>query len=219
MVTGVLRNLEIKIDDNNYSVSVVKKGNKNTYIRVKDDLTILVTTHRLTSQNQIIDLLKRNEDYLRKMLTKKTQQQQKSGAFYYLGKEYDIIIVPTMNKIDVEETKIFVSSFDYLNKWYRKQMIQLFNERLETKYHMFDEQIPYPILKIRKMKTRWGVCNRKNISITLNAELIKLDITKMDYVIIHELSHLVHFNHSADFWKLVSKYCPGYKEIRKSMKE
>lgn len=211
--------MEIKIDDRIYKVSVVKKSNKNTYIRVKDDLTILVTTHYLVSQDQIVDLLKRNEEYLRSMMLKKTKQQEKKETFYYLGQEYDIIIVPTMSKIDVDKTKIFVSSSEYLNKWYRKQMIETFKERLELKYRLFDEEIPYPILKFRKMKTRWGVCNRKTTSITLNAELIKLDVAKIDYVIIHELAHLVHFNHSADFWNLVSKYCPNYKDIRRSMKE
>ena len=69
------------------------------------------------------------------------------------------------------------------------------------------------------MKTRWGVCNRKNLSITINSELIKLDIEKIDYVIIHELAHFIHFNHSINFWNIVAKYCSNYKAIRKSMKE
>ncbi len=69
------------------------------------------------------------------------------------------------------------------------------------------------------MKTRWGVCNKKDIVITLNSELIRYDISKLDYVIIHELSHFIHFNHSKSFWNLVSKYCPNYKQIKKELKE
>ena len=69
------------------------------------------------------------------------------------------------------------------------------------------------------MKTRWGVCNRKNITVTLNLELIKYDLNKVDYVIVHELSHFVHFNHSKNFWNTVSKYCPKYKQIKKELKE
>jgi predicted metal-dependent hydrolase len=84
---------------------------------------------------------------------------------------------------------------------------------------MFEENIPYPLLKIRKMTSRWGVCNRKNNSITLNLELIKWDPIYIDYVITHELSHFVHFNHSASFWKTVSKYCPSYKILRKNLRE
>ena len=68
------------------------------------------------------------------------------------------------------------------------------------------------------MKTRWGVCSKKGY-ITLNANLIKYDIKALDYVIIHELSHYVHFNHSKEFWKLVEKNYPNYKECKKILKE
>ena len=82
----------------------------------------------------------------------------------------------------------------------------------------FDENIPYPILKIRTMKTRWGVCNRKVKSVTLNFNLVKYDYYCLDYVIVHELSHFVHFDHSKEFWNTVSKYYPNYKIIQKKLK-
>ena len=85
-------------------------------------------------------------------------------------------------------------------------------------YQVFEEKIPNPKLKFRKMKTRWGVCNRKENAITLNTDLLKYDLEKLDYVIIHELSHFVHFNHSKEFWLLVEKYCPYYKRIRKELR-
>ena len=69
------------------------------------------------------------------------------------------------------------------------------------------------------MKTRWGVCNKKTNTVTLNSELIKYDISKIDYVIIHELSHFLHFNHSRSFWNQVEKYCPNYKKIRNELKD
>ena len=69
------------------------------------------------------------------------------------------------------------------------------------------------------MKTRWGVCNRKNNSVTLNLELIKKDHKYLNYVIVHELSHFVHFDHSRLFWQTVSKYCPEYKIVRKELKK
>ena len=53
---------------------------------------------------------------------------------------------------------------------------------------------------------------------TLNSKLIEFDVSKIDYVIIHELCHIIHFNHSKEFWELVFKYCPNYKQIRKEMK-
>ena len=73
-------------------------------------------------------------------------------------------------------------------------------------------------LKIRKMKTRWGVCNYKNNSITLNSELIKYTIDALRYVIIHEMCHFYHHDHSASFWQMVEEYAPNYKRLRKELK-
>ena len=86
-------------------------------------------------------------------------------------------------------------------------------------YDKFTKKIPYPSLKIRKMTSRWGVCNIRTHEITLNLELIKRDVSYLDYVIIHEMSHLIHGDHSAAFWKLVGDNMPNYKKYREEMKE
>ena len=93
-----------------------------------------------------------------------------------------------------------------------------FSMQLDNWYQKFEENIPYPKLRIRKMKTRWGVCNRKNNTVTLNSDLIRYPKSCLDYVIVHELSHFVHFDHSKQFWNQVSKYYPQYKETRKYLK-
>ena len=69
------------------------------------------------------------------------------------------------------------------------------------------------------MKTRWGVCNVKTKKITLNLELIKKKIECLDYVIVHELSHLLYANHSKEFWNCVGNNFKDYKKIRKELKE
>ena len=69
------------------------------------------------------------------------------------------------------------------------------------------------------MTTRWGVCNTRDIRVTLNLELMKKPIYCLDYVIMHELSHLIYPNHSSDFWAVVEENCKEYKEIRKIMKD
>ena len=69
------------------------------------------------------------------------------------------------------------------------------------------------------MSTRWGVFNRKLKRVILNSLLIRYPLEALDYVIIHELSHFVHFDHSKAFWTEVSKYSPRYKEIRKLLKD
>lgn len=207
------------LDENNYKVEIIKKSNKNTYIRIKNDLIIQVTTNFFTTKNQIKDLLDRNQNFLRKTINKKEESNKKEEKFYFLGKEFDIIIAPTFDNIEVDNNKIYVSDKREIDLWLKKQTLQIFEERLKYNYDLFSENIPYPKLRVRVMKTRWGVCNRKNLTVTINSLLIRYDVEKIDYVIIHELSHLVHFNHSTAFWNTVSKYCPKYKQIRKELRE
>jgi predicted metal-dependent hydrolase len=67
-------------------------------------------------------------------------------------------------------------------------------------------------VRFRKMKTRWGVCNIKTGVITINSELNKYPKVCLEYVIVHELSHLVHSAHNKNFWNLVEKHLPNYKQ-------
>lgn len=209
--------MQYKINDFLCNVYIEKKNNKNTYIRIKEDLNIYVTTNYFTTEKQVIKLLDNNYDYLFKMLNKMKQRNEKKELFYYLGKKYDIIYLDS--NVELYDDKIYVKNEETLNKWYKKQIKKIFKERLDYNYSLFIENIPYPNLRIRKMKTRWGVCNKKTNTVTLNSELIKYDISEIDYVIIHELSHFLHFNHSRNFWNQVEKYCPNYKKIRNELKD
>jgi len=208
-----------RLDDEDYEVEILKKGNKNTYVRVKENLTIQVTTNHFATKHDIKNLLDRNQDFLRKTLGKREIEKQKDDDFYFLGKKFDIVVVPILKGVELDGNKLYVPDKSLLDKWLKKQTLSIFEERLKYNYNLFEENIPYPHLRIRSMKTRWGVCNRKNLIVTINSKLIRETIDKIDYVIIHELSHLVHFNHSRDFWEVVEKYCPKYKRIRKDLRE
>ena len=209
---------DYKLDGENYIVEVVKKNNKNTYIKVKEDLTIYVTTNYFVTKRYVKNVLDNNDEFLRKAIKKVKSRMQKDNDFYYLGKKYDIIYVD-FNKVEVDGDKIYLKNESYLNKWVKEQMINIFSERLEYNYNLFSEKIPFPKLKIRSMKTRWGVCNKRDNSVTLNSKLIKYSLDEIDYVIIHELSHFVHFDHSRDFWNTVEKYMPDYKKSVRVLKE
>lgn len=208
-----------EIDGNKYQVVIEKKANRNTYIRVKDDLTISVTTNYLASKHYIRNLLDDNYDALKKMLNKRLKEQERSEKFFYLGKKYDIIIVPTIDKIEIDDGRIYVKSQDILEKWYKKEIKRIIEERFMFNLNKFKEVKFIPKLKIRTMKTRWGVCNKRDNSVTINSRLIEYSIDKLDYVIIHELSHFIHFDHSKSFWNLVGYYCKDYKKIRKELRD
>ncbi len=211
--------MQFEIDGKRYDVVIIKKKNKNAYIRIKDDLKIYVSTSIWSTKKDVERMLHQNYDSLQKMLNKKVTQLEKQERFFYLGKSYDIIEVSIMDNIEIEESRIYTPSLKELEKWYQKEVKRVFEERYKIQCENFNENIKIPKLKIRSMKTRWGVYNRVNHSITLNSHLIEYSIEKLDYVIVHELSHIIHFDHSKDFWNLVSKYCPMYKQIRKELKE
>ena len=138
--------------------------------------------------------------------------------FLLFGKHYDIIYGDYDKPINIENELIQVVDEKVLCNWLDKYIHTTYYNHLMYWHRKFEENIPIPNLKIRKMKTRWGVCNRKNNNITLNLELFRYDIECLDYVIIHELSHFLEPNHSKKFWDIVKKYCPDYKEIRKKLR-
>ena len=72
-------------------------------------------------------------------------------------------------------------------------------------------------ITIRNQKTRWGSCSSKG-NVNFNYQLYYMPQELMDYVIVHELSHRRHMNHSAEFWEEVKKYCPEYRTYRKQLK-
>lgn len=207
------------IEGETYPIKIEKKKNRNTYIRVKEDMTILVTTHYRVSEKEIFRLLEQNEKAIQKMILKCKEKKEKQEKFYYLGNVYDIIIVPTLEEFDIVKDKIYTKDEKMLERWLKQQISILFQERYDFYYEKFEEKISKPDLKIRNMKTRWGVCNKKSKTITLNSNLIKYPLSCLDYVIVHELSHLVHFDHSKEFWQTVEHYFPEYKKYRKLLKD
>lgn len=208
--------MEIIIDGKNYPLEIIKKNNRNTYIRVKNGV-IIATTNYLCTKKSIINLIKENEQSIKKMIEQDEKKINKKENFYYFGKTYDIIY--GFSEIEFTEDKIYAKDEKKLAKYINEDIYNIFLERLNYWYQLFEEKIPVPNLKIRKMTTRWGVCNIKNHNVTLNYNLSQYDISCLDYVIVHELSHFIHPNHSKEFWALVEKYYPKYKECRKKLKE
>ena len=211
----------MKFSYNNKDYEIViekKKGQKNTYIRVKKDLKVTVTTGYFTSNRFIESLIRENYDRIGKMIDFQEVKKKNNSGFFYLGKQY-VIVYCEKEGITFSNDKVYVSHDFDIDKWYKKQAKELFLERLDYNYSNFTKKIPYPKLRIRKMTSRWGVCNIKTHVITLNLELIKRDTSYLDYVIIHEMSHLIHGDHSPSFWRLVEENMPNYKKYREEMKE
>ena len=203
-----------KFDGKEYPIEIIRKNNKNTYLRVKDN-KIVITTNYFVSTRKLEELIINNKKFIENALLKNNKKNLDNG-FKLFGKCYDIVY--GFKDLEIEEDKIYCKDQKSFDKFLSKYIYNIYEERLEYWYNTFEESIPVPNLKIRKMTSRWGVCNLKNRNVTLNLELSKYNIEALDYVIVHELSHFIYPNHSKDFWLLVAKYYPRYKEIRKYLK-
>ena len=133
----------------------------------------------------------------------------------YLGKELDFV---EYKKVMFQDNLAFGPSIDKINEYLEKNSLIFFQERLNIYIKTFSN-LPKFRLRIRNMKTRWGVCNKSSMTVTLNSKLIHYDVTCIDYVIVHELSHFEHMDHSSAFWKCVEEHYPNYKKARKELKD
>ena len=102
-------------------------------------------------------------------------------------------------------------------KYTDSQCLELFNQISDRIYPLFSNFINKPLIKVRLMKSCWGVCHPKNY-ITLNKLLIAKPLLAIEYVIMHEYIHFFHLNHQKEFYDELAKYMPDYKERRKLLK-
>ena len=164
---------------------------------------------------------------------------------YFLGKQYPIEIVASdKNSVVFDNEKIVirhrvtktpsrqvhlseslsssksksVSSSDLLDRWYLEQAKRVFQE---ISIPLIEQMKKYNVapksFAIKKMKTRWGSCSSKG-NINLNLHLIKLPEQCIKEVILHELCHLVYFNHSKEFYALMTAEMPDWKVWKKELK-
>lgn len=139
----------------------------------------------------------------------------------YLGRQYWLKIVP--DNVDIVKAyrgQLWMHAVitnqealkEQLNSWYRKRAYIIFNEMLEEILPKFKRyKISAPVLSIRTMSKRWGSCTPAG-RIILNSELIKAPKGSIEYVIIHELCHLVHHNHTRAFQSLQSRIMPDWRK-------
>ena len=210
--------MQVNLGDYLIDVVIEYKNNKNLYIRFKDDLKMHVTCNRLFTQRKIMDVIEKNKKSLIKMYERQLKENDNNLFYYYLGDKYTICFDQSIKKASIDGNMIFVKDQKMLDKFTKENTIKVFSERLNKCALLFDN-LPRFSLRIRKMSTRWGVNNRKDNIITLNSELIKKDVTLIDYVCVHELCHFLEANHSERFWYQVGLRYPYYKRARKMLRE
>ena len=132
----------------------------------------------------------------------------------------DILIKGRYFEIHIKEryieNKRYIEKIYY--KWLKEYAIGILTE-LVTKYQteLKKYNIKVPKIEIRQMKTRWGSCIPACNKVIFNLNLIKTPMCCIEYVVLHELSHFKHMDHSRLFWAEVGKHYPYYKQARKEL--
>ncbi len=204
--------------------NLILKNKKNISIKLDYNGEVIVYAPLDISVRYIEDLLVKKQKWIidnyNKIMDNKT-----SNKIMFLGKEFFLKIEKSnYEKIDIEEEVITIKTQNTnsdnvkltLSNWLREQANSIIIKRA---IELSNECSLYPSkILIRNQKTRWGSCNTKR-EIRLNWRLILSPKYVMDYIIIHELSHLKYMNHSSDFWKLVEGYNKDYKKAENWLKE
>ena len=128
-----------------------------------------------------------------------------------------IVIEEGVMKMYVRPDSTKAKRLEFLDKWYRnilKESAPDIISKWETKLGIRVNK-----LYVRKMKSHWGSCNYTKQTMRLNSELVKRSPECLEYVIVHEMLHFFEKGHDKNFYRLLGKYIPAWKEIRKKMKE
>jgi len=148
---------------------------------------------------------------------------------YYLGKPYrlkiqsgkknEIKIIDGIFEIKLPNPDDKTKTRKIMLNWYSDRAKELLPERvLEYLSDFLKLGAGKPEIRFRRMKRCWGSCSNKNI-IVFNTELIKASFYCMDYVVIHELCHLIHHSHNKKFYSLLQSKMPDWKERKKQLEK
>lgn len=215
-----------------YELKITRKRVKNIIIKVRNLELVEVVAPYFVSMAKINEILKLKKDWIEKrqlelLSIKENEPKLINGEFIlFLGKKYilefnleiDKVFLISNDKIVLKcnNNADFITKEKILNNFYKTQAKIIFNEILARFCKVVNKQISS--LKIRSMKTRWGSCNTKKAYINLNTELIKKPIISIEAVLMHELIHLYHANHSKDFYKTLLDFMPDYYDRIKYLK-
>jgi len=213
---------ESSIEYKDFIVYVTYKPHlKHSYISINSLGDVMVKTP-FQSQKYILELLKNKEQWIEKH--KQKMQKRKSlhvnlrkevlifGKYHSIKHPLVCSLQQNIQKLPQECCEEKVLSL--YNDFYKVLAQEYITQRI--KYFAQLMQLEYKMIKFRKMKSRWGSCTSQAV-LTFNTELMKVDKQLIDYVIVHELAHLVHMNHSQAFHTLVELYLSDAKYLKKEL--
>jgi len=207
-------------------IVVICKDVKHSNLKVKPNKEVILTVPLNMTKKEIDHILKKRAGWIDKQLElfSKNEQLQKefvSGeSFVYLGRNYRIKVIESKEEkarlsrgyfhLYVKDKSNYSKKEKLVYEWYKTKAEEHFHQLIEKYTTVVKVEINN--VRIRQMKTRWGSCNPTKSYINLNIELIKKPKAAIEYVVFHELAHLLHQNHDKRFYNYLSLHMPDWKK-------
>jgi predicted metal-dependent hydrolase len=202
---------------------------KTLNISVERDRRIIVRAPKGLSPKKIAEIVQTKQQWLQEKINhaqkypiKSEQKEFVSGeTLMYLGRHYQLLVVDEkIETIDFNEGfKISKAKQSHANQLLKTWYIEQAKRQLTSKADRYAKNlgVQYNKLKISEMRYRWGSCTPNN-NLNLNWRIIKAPILVVDYVIVHELVHLIEPNHTPEFWNILSIQVPNYLKAKNWLK-
>lgn len=214
-----------------YEIKITRKRVKNIIIKVKSATLVEVTQPFFVSRAKIDEIIKLRKDWIEDRLNElksvKKEELLSGDLVEFLGRKYILEFdLKSPKKVEIVANKIilrcsqdddFSTKENLLESFYKAKSKEIFSDILSRFCVIVDKDIK--ALKVRKMKTRWGSCNSCKSYINLNTELVKKHPKAIEAVIMHELTHLYHADHSRAFYSKLLGFMPDYYERIKLLKK
>ena len=208
-----------------YNIEVTYKKVKYLRMKVKDGKVLISAPFR-TSKQVIDKFIKDNIEFINKSLAKQQVIKEKrtiniNDTIVIFNNSYTVLPISTKPKLT--EHYIFVKEDLDINKQikslFKKQLLDKLTEITKYYYSIMPLNCTFPKITIKDVKSKWGSYNKVKHEIIYSSELVFKDEHLYSYLVVHELAHILEFNHSSKFYDIVGKYCPNYKVLRKMLKE
>ena len=199
-----------EIEGNDYPVHITHKRMKNVHYRFKDG-AFYVSCHPLTTK---LFVMKGLDKFGAGLIKRNAKEEAFTDSYIYLyGVKVNISYPGKMSFID--GTILTYSSKEELWKKLKKMYKSFIEDRVA--YYSSLMNVPLYKVQIREMSTRFGSNSKMTKSVHFSTQLMHFSSEIIDSVIVHELAHILVFNHSKAFYDVVYKYCPNYKIYRKKL--
>lgn len=207
-----MKNFIYKINNKDYEVVIIHKRIKNIHYRFKDG-KFVVSCHPLTSK---IALIKGLDKFGEKLIERSEKTSPIGSDYIYLFGEKIIINTSGKLRIDGYPEIQYKDHEDLL-----KKLRPIFLDIITKKVRRYESIMNLPSYKVtvRQMTSRYGSNSKQSKHLTFAMVLIHYSYPIIDSVVIHELAHIVEFNHSKKFYDVVYKYCPNYDELHRKLKK